>query len=281
MTSAGVIINADDFGLTPGVNRGVLSCFREGVLTSTTMLVNLRFFEDAVAIARENPDLPVGIHLSLLWGRPISAASAVPTLVESDGCFSRGLGRLARRYFLGRLSMDEVQREFRAQIRKFLDAGLQPTHFDTHKHVHSLPGIRRALIAVAEEFGIRKLRIPLENGVGGGRPSLVTAIERNVVRFLCRDSRAELERAGFKTTDNFVGIDHMEQLDARALSEILRNLPDGVTELMCHPGYADEHLSEFARTPPDREQELAGLKDPAVKQLVASRGIRLMNYGEL
>lgn len=281
MSAAGVIINADDFGLAPGVNRGVLSGFREGVLTSTTMLVNLRFFEDAVALARDNPDLPVGIHLSLLWGRPVSDPARVPSLLEADGSFPRSLGTLVRRYFLGRVRLDEVECEFRAQARKFVDAGLTPTHVDTHKHVHSLPGVLRALITVAEELGIRGVRLPCENGAGVGRPSLKIAAQRSFVRLLCRDARAALERAGIKTTDHFMGIDHMQRLDAPALRMILERLPDGVTELMCHPGYVDEHLTEFARVPPYREQELAGLKDPSVRAVVESREIRLMHYGEL
>ena len=281
MTPAGVIINADDFGLTPGVNRGILNGFRDGVLTSTTMLVNLRFFEDAVAIAKDNPDLPVGIHLSLLWGRPLTDPSRIPTLVDNDGCFPRSLGTLARRYFLGRISLEEVSTELRAQVRKFLDAGLLPTHLDTHKHVHSLPGILHALISLAGELGIKKIRLPYENGKAAARPSWKIAAQRSFVRFLCRDSRARLHRAGVKTTDHFVGIDHMEHLDAPAFRERLGSLDDGVTEVMCHPGYVDEHLSEFARTPPHRETELAGLCDREVSELVASKGIRLMHYGEL
>lgn len=281
MTPPGVIINADDFGLTPGVNRGVLSGFREGVLSSTTMLVNLRFFDDAVTLARRNPDLPVGIHLSLLWGRPVTDPRQVPTLVDGDGNFPRSLGVLMRRYGLGRISSAEVQTEFGNQVRRFLATGLTPTHVDTHKHVHSLPGIMRALITVAKEFGIRKVRLPYESDSGRGRPSFKLAALRSFVRYLCRNSRSELERAGLVTTDHFVGIDYMESLDARALREILANLSAGVTEVMCHPGYVDEHLAEFARVPPDRELELAGLKDGEVKAFVAANGIRLMHYGEL
>ncbi len=281
MTGAAVIINADDLGLTPGVNRGILHGFRAGVLTSTTMLVNLRFFDDAVSLARDNRDLPVGVHLSLLWGRPVCEPAAVPTLVGRDGCFPRRLGTLVRRYVLGRISSSDVEREFRCQLRRFLDAGLTPTHVDTHKHVHALPGIRRALVAVAAEFGIRKLRLPCENGAAGGRPSWRIAAQRCAVRLLCRDSRAQLAAAGFKTTDHFVGIDYQGNLDGPALCRILRGLPEGVTEVMCHPGFIDEHLAEFTRVPPHREVELAGLTDPAVRAVVAERGIRLTHYGEL
>ena len=281
MTPTGVIINADDFGLTPGVNRGILGAFRDGVLTSTTMLVNLRFFDEAVNIARDNPDLPVGIHLSLLWGRPVTDPARVPSLVERDGSFPRSLGILARRYFMGRIAEEEVKIELRGQVTRFLDAGLTPTHVDTHKHVHSLPGVMRAVTAVAREFGIERVRLPIEGGAGDSRPSWKITAQRSLVRFLCRDSRAELERAGLRTTDHFVGIDYMDRLDATVLGGILNSLAAGVTEVMCHPGYVDEHLSEFARVPPDRERELAGLVDPGVRELVERKGNRLMHYGEL
>jgi predicted glycoside hydrolase/deacetylase ChbG (UPF0249 family) len=164
-----VIINADDFGLSPGVNRGIVKAFRDGVLTSTTMLVHLEHFEDAVRLARECRDLPVGVHLSLLWGRPVSDASEIPTLVGADGRFPTRLSTLAARYFRGRLSPDEARLEFRNQIRAFVDSGLSPTHVDTHKHVHCLPGILGALIAAARESGVDKVRLPEPAGGSIGR----------------------------------------------------------------------------------------------------------------
>jgi len=284
MSRPRVIINADDFGIAPGVNRGILGGFRDGVLTSTTMLVNLDYFEEAVAIARDNPDLPVGIHLSLLWGRPISDPARVPTLVDRDGAFPRSLGTLARRYFLGRLSPAEVELEFRTQIGKFLDQGLDPTHLDTHKHVHCLPGVMRALISVADELGIRRVRLPYENGAvrrppGSGLSWKVSG-KRNAIRLLCRNARTELERAGIRTTDHFVGLDYMEDLNARNLQWILTRVPGGVTEVMCHPGYADAQLARWARALPDREQELAGLCDAGVRECADAR-VELTHYGEL
>jgi hopanoid biosynthesis associated protein HpnK len=284
------IINADDFGVSPGVNRGIVESFRNGVLTSTTMLVNLPWFDDAVAAARDNPDLPLGIHLSLLWGPPVAGPAAVPTLVESGGLFPRSLTVLARRHFLGRLDPQQVRAEFRAQVRKFLDAGLTPTHVDTHKHVHCLAGILRELIAVAREFGIRRVRLPYERGwrlrpvAGGPAPPSTTwraAFRRNLIRFLCRGSRARLREAGIATTDRFVGIRHQAVLNSDVLYLILDSLPNGVTEIMCHPGYLDEALREYSRIPPHRERELAALTDPRIREHVERAGIELIHYGEL
>lgn len=286
MSAAGgarVIINADDFGLTPGVNRGILSAFREGLVTSTTIMVNMRFFEDAVAIARDHAELPVGVHLSLLWGRPVTEPAEVASLVERDGSFPRSLAVLARRYLLGSLDLEHVRLEFRAQIRKFLDTGLVPTHVDTHKHVHCLPGIMQALIDAAGELGIHRLRLPAEEPLrlNGYRPSRSARAKRSLIRWLCHRSRDRLRRAGMRTPDRFVGIAYQECLNSAVLRLILNSLDDGVTEIMCHPGYVDEHLTEFSKIPPHRERELEGLKDPALRDVVNANAIRLMHYGGL
>jgi hopanoid biosynthesis associated protein HpnK len=288
--STAAIINADDFGLSPGVNRGIVEAFRNGVLTSTTMLVNLGSFTEAAELARAHPGLGVGIHLSLLWGRPVSSPAEVPTLVGRDGAFPRDLATLARRYFTGRLAGDDVRRELRAQVRAFLAAGLTPTHLDTHKHAHCLPRVLDAILEIAGEFGIRKVRLPAERPLGVAgldgdgrkfRPGLAATAKRRLVRLLCRGARAKLERAGLRTTDHFLGIDYARQLDAGTLLLILTNLRPGVTEIMCHPGYADEGANEFSSSPPDRETELAGLLDPAVRRAVESRGVRLLHFGQL
>ena len=282
------IINADDFGLSPGVNRGIVSAFREGVLTSTTMLVNLEHFEDAVRLARENPDLPVGIHLSLLWGKPVSPAADVSTLVASDGCFPRSLSTLAKRYFLGRLSLDHVKLEFRNQIRAFVDAGLKPTHVDTHKHVHCLSGILDGVISAAREFGIDKVRLPGEEPLRAGqdgrrmpRGSWTMEGKRRLIRFLCRGARDRLRAAGMRSTDHFAGIAHMASLNSDVLNRILSNLRVGTTEIMCHPGYVDEHARRYSSAPPHREAELASLKDPRVKDCIDAGSIRLIHYGAI
>jgi hopanoid biosynthesis associated protein HpnK len=285
-----LIINADDFGLSPGVNRGILAAFRDGVLSSTTMLVNLASFEDAVSLALANRGLPVGIHLSLLWGSPVSDPVTVPSLVEGDGRFPRSLTVLARRYFLGALEMDHVRTEFRAQIARFQDAGLTPTHVDTHKHVHCLPGVLHALVDVAGEFGIGRLRLPHErsiatNGAAGqpGPPprTLTASIKSHLVGYLSRNGRRVIQGRGFRSTDHFVGIEYQDHLDERTLQFIVSNLNEGSTELMCHPGYDDDLAREYSRTPPHRETELAALQAGGVRECLQARGIQLISYHDI
>jgi hopanoid biosynthesis associated protein HpnK len=282
-----LIINADDFGLSPGVNRGILTAFRDGVLSSTTMLVNLPHFEDAVRLALANRALPVGIHLSLLWGSPVSDPAAVSSLVEPDGRFPRSLTVLARRYFLGALDMDHVRAEFRAQVVRFQHAGLTPTHVDTHKHVHCLPGILRALVDVAGEVGIGRIRVPYERSITAageeGRPprSLKASLKRGLVGYLSRNGRTVIQRRGLRSTDHFVGIEYQDHLDERTLRFIVSNLTDGTTELMCHPGYDDDFAREYSRTPPHRETELAALQADGVRECLQTRGIQLISYNDI
>ncbi len=280
------IINADDFGLSPGVNRGILDAFRHGILTSTTVMAHLPSFDDAVAIAKENPDLPVGVHLSLLWGRPVSDPARVPTLVDRDGCMLRSTGRLARRYFLGRLRADDVKTEFRSQIEKVLEAGLHPTHLDTHKHTHCLPKIMRALIAVADEFEIRKVRLPGERGPSlegapGHRRTWKAAVKGAAIRMLAGNAAAELHEAGMQTTDNLVGISEPVCRDADSLSYLLSHLGDGTTEVVCHPGYVDDELKRWAALQASREVELETLKNRRIMDYIETGAVRLTHFGDL
>jgi hopanoid biosynthesis associated protein HpnK len=284
-----VIINADDFGLSPGVNRGIVAAFLDGILTSTTMLVNLPSFDDAVALALSHPTLPVGIHLSLLWGRPVSDPAVVPSLVERDGTFPRSLTVLVRRYVLGTLNLEHVRTEFRAQIERFRRTGLTPSHVDSHKHVHCLPGVLSALADVSSEQGIRRARFPYEDGLA---PSIGTVdvapagstksrMKSAVVRFLSRGGRKTLDRRGIRTTDHFVGIQYMDRLDADTMRFILSNLRDGSTELMCHPGYDDGLARRYSGVPPHRDAELAALQNAAVKECLTARGIRRISYNDI
>lgn len=282
-----VIINGDDFGLAPGVNRGIIEAYRNGVLTSATMVVNTAHFDDAVALARENPGLPLGVHLTLLWGKPVSQPDEIPSLIDHIGRFPRSYRTLFLRCLSGFLSRNEAVMEFRAQIRRFMDAGFAPTHLDTHKHIHCLPLIMEAMIAAAAEFGINKIRLPVESRLTRERnaativPKPTMVCKRNLIRFLCNRNRARLRAAHIKSTDHFVGIDYMNRLTTETLCSILARLESGVTEIMCHPGYVDEELRAVADVVESRESELKALTDERVKECAKARGIIPADYRDL
>jgi hopanoid biosynthesis associated protein HpnK len=273
-----VIVNADDFGLSPGVNRGIIAAFRDGVLSSTTLMANMPSFDEAVRLARANPGLGVGVHLSLIWGAPVTPAEKVPGLVGSDGSFPANAKDLTLRYVTGRLAVAEMRTELKAQFQRVVDAGLKPTHVDTHKHIHCLPRVLDAVIAVATEMGIDKIRLPIEATTAQAGASMGSRAKVVILRMLFGGARRKLAAAGITTTDHFAGLLDSDRLDAEALGRILANLQPGVTEIMCHPGDAEDAAIPYGGAWLDRQRELDALLDPRLKERIAASDIQLTNY---
>jgi predicted glycoside hydrolase/deacetylase ChbG (UPF0249 family) len=274
-----LIINADDFGLTEGVNRGILEAFREGVVTSTTLLANMDAFDDAATLAREHPDLPVGVHLNLVWGRPVSDPGDVPSLLDEGGRFPGSFAALAGRYLAGRLVPGEAAMELRRQIEKVVAAGIQPTHVDTHKHIHGLKWAHEAVLSAAGPTGIRSLRLPLPSPEDTARLSVATRCRRAALSWLSRRRRPALRERGMRTPERLIGL--VDLLDEEALVASLRRVPGGVTELMCHPGYVDPALLRCSRVPPHRGVELRALKSRRVRETIRDCGIELIGFRDL
>jgi predicted glycoside hydrolase/deacetylase ChbG (UPF0249 family) len=247
-----LVVNADDFGLTAGVSRGILDAHRAGIVTSTTALANLPAQPDADGEACRASGLGIGLHVNLTWGAPVSPLAAVSSLVNGDGRFSRDLTRLA-----AAARPDEVRREVEAQIEAFgRRFGRPPTHLDSHHHVHRVRGIDEVVLGVAVAG-----RLPLRSQDAGFREGL--------------------RRHGARTPDHFLGEDSAEPYwTVERLLHALAGLPVGVTELMCHPGHYDEALA-YSRYGRQRETELAALCDPEVRATVERLGIRRCHFGTL
>ncbi len=284
-----LIVNADDFGLTEGINRGIVEAHQRGILTSATLLVNGIAFESAAELALRSPQLGVGIHVNLTDGRPISDPSRVSSLVNQGGHFFGGPVDLGRRILFGRVRLAEVERELSAQIEKVRGAGIAVTHLDGHKHVHMLPGIFPIVVRLARQHGIRGVRWAVEWPAGLGRllrrngGAAVTIIKQRLqARALALASltlREYLPRTGLACSMYFHGITQTGFLDRAELEAVLWNLPEGDNELMCHPGYADAALRETrTRLVAERERELEALTRPEVRNLVAALDIQLINY---
>ena len=285
-----LIVNADDLGWTSGVNRGIGETHRRGIVTSTSLLANGGAFEEAATMARATPGLGIGVHLNLSDGAPIAKPELVPTLVNASGVFDSSPEALLLKVAMRSLSLAEVETEWDAQIRKVRDAGVPTTHLDGHKHVHMLPGLFEVALRLAKRHRIGAIRVSHE--ASGLRAALSTgpALRASVVmkqgvqarglKLLARDARALADRAGIATADHFCGIAQTGELTKEGLIRLLRNLPEGTTELMCHPGYVDEGLRRTStRLQDSRENELQILTDPDIRNLVASQGIRLIDYG--
>jgi hopanoid biosynthesis associated protein HpnK len=285
-----LIVNADDLGWTEGVNRGISEAHRNGIVTSASLLANGRAFASGVELVRAMPRLQVGVHLNLSEGEPVAAREQVKSLVNEAGMLAGGpeglLLRLARRGLL----LEEVEREWDAQIRKVRGAGIQPTHLDGHKHVHMLPGLFEIALRLAKRHGIGAARVALESSnlraaLATGREHRVSVVMKQGVqarglKLLARDAREQADRMGIATADYFCGIAQTGEMTREGVARLLRSLPEGTTELMCHPGFVDAELGKSAtRLQASRGAEVEILTDTRIRNLVASQGIRLIDYG--
>lgn len=287
-----LIVNADDFGMAPGINRAIVEAHQRGIVTSTSLLANGAAFADAVEVARGEPGLGIGVHLNLTEGRPVAREPEVPTLVDDRGMFRHGPSSLAIGLALGRIRLEEIEREMCAQVRKVLAAGIRPTHLDGHKHIQMLPQIFPLAARVAREYGVRAMRCSAERPVG-----LVALMRKNspgavftryaegrvlaAVAFAC-DFRGKLRCAGVAAPDYFFGLTQTGFLDAESVEKILYNLPPGTSELMCHPGYADAALqASQTRLVAARERELDALTRAETRAVIERLRVRLIRYDEL
>jgi hopanoid biosynthesis associated protein HpnK len=286
-----LIVNADDLGWTTGVNRGIAEAHRNGIVTSSSLLANGCAFEDGVNIARSLPALGVGVHLNLSDGAPTAGSKSVPSLVDERGNLSSGPEQLLLKLARRKLKLSEVEREWNAQIEKIRAAGISPTHLDGHKHVHMLPGLFPIALKLAKKHAILAIRIsneasPLRTALSGknGQNSgtvLKQGVQARGLKLLARDAHKLTSKAGIESADYFCGIAQTGVLTRDGVLNLLESLPDGTTELMCHPGYMDEDLAASdTRLQNSRASELEILTDTAVRKSVASHGIRLINYSQ-
>ena len=232
----------------------------------------------------------IGVHLNLSDGPPTAPAGQVPSLLNAAGELDGGPESLLLRIASRSLLLDEVEREWDAQIRRIREAGISPTHLDGHKHVHMLPGLFELALRLAKKHGIRAIRVAHEESslrsalsAGASQDSVVVlkqGVHARGLKLLARDARRLADRNGISTSDYFCGIAQTGQLTREGIEEFLEILPEGTTELMCHPGYMDAELRKTAtRLQDSRKSELDILTDPQVRKIVAKRGIRLINYG--
>ncbi|OGS41324.1 MAG: hypothetical protein A2506_12535 [Elusimicrobia bacterium RIFOXYD12_FULL_66_9] len=275
-----LIVTADDFGLCSGINRGVVAAFREGIVTRASLAPVGEAFDAAVALARSIPGLAIGIHLALTEERPVCAPARVRTLLGPDGRFLKDAPALAWRGATGGIDGVELERELRAQIERVLDAGLRPGHLDSHCHVGVLPTCFRAMAQLAREYRIPYLRLPvgpLSLEPWGGAPELVRrSLLLAGIGSWARILKGRLPAGEIRCADQVTGLRHSGSLDKRLLMDILRHLPDGDTELICHPGLADIAARErYGHWHYDWDRELGALTDPEVRGFIARESIHL------
>jgi hopanoid biosynthesis associated protein HpnK len=283
-----LIVNADDFGLTPGVNRAIAEAHRGGVVTCSTLMATGAAFSDAVSVARSLPRLAVGCHVLLVDGRPVLSTEQIPDLVDraSPGQFHTTLGSFARRAVMGKIKPEQIEAEAAAQIRKLQAAGIAVSHLDTHKHTHILPQVLRPLLRAARICGVKAVRNPFERlnvSLVAGSPKLWRQFGKLfLLRGLGGGFRAEVRRAGLATCEGSIGIITTGFLDPVLLRRMIDSLPEGTWELVCHPGYNDSALDQVkTRLRESRAAELRILTSEETRQLLGQNGIELISYRDL
>ncbi len=261
-----LLINADDFGLTPGINRAVRELHQAGALTSATLMTAAPAFAEAVEMAQAHPSLGVGCHVVLVDGEPVAPPDTILTLLDPASprpSFYPTLGRFLRALLMGRIDPAHIEREAAAQIAKLRVRGIQPTHIDTHKHTHMFSRVLLPVLRAAQGHCVRAIRNPFEP-VWSVRATPHAPWVRRAEVHLLRRMRAHFLRSvslhGLRTTEGSLGVLATGTLDAPALRAILAQVPAGTWELVCHPAYLDDALrTTRTRLLASRQVELQAL----------------------
>ena len=277
-----LIVNADDFGLTAGVNRAIIELHRAGVLTSATLMARAAATAEAIEMTLTTPSLGVGCHLVLVDGEPVLGTDKVPTLVDArTGRFQPTLGAFLQRLLAGRIRASEIEAEAGAKIAFLQSKGVALTHIDTHKHTHMFPAVLWPVIRAARAAGIRAVRNPFEPAWSLRATHGAPWIRRTEIRLLRLLEPAFLRivaEEGFTTTDGILGVLATGTLDPRSSSSLLRSIPTGTWELMTHPGYNDADLARVrTRLRASREVEreaLLALQGQPELELISFAGLR-------
>jgi len=290
-----LIINADDFGLTPGVNRAIAESHERGVVTSATLMAAGVAMLDASRLASTLPKLSVGCHVVLVDGSPLLPPAEIPSLAFArDGSeFSPTLGGFVQRALTGRFSSMEIETEAESQFRKLQDSSVAISHFDTHKHTHVFPAVLRPLLRAARKCGIRAVRNPFV-------PPRALAFEdlrkrpvlwkrywqtRALRRFLPAFHELLAEH-DMVAPNGCLGVMETGFLDADLFADMIRAvteaLPEGTWEMACHPGYDDAELGTVrTRLRASRQLELQVLTSADARSLLEKSGVELISYREL
>jgi hopanoid biosynthesis associated protein HpnK len=268
-----LIVNADDFGLSQSVNQAVVTAHRDGILTTASLMVNEPGFEEAVALAKQNPRLGVGLHLTLSHGHSALPPGEIPGLVNERGEFSNRPVSTGMRYFLRRDLREELRREIEAQFKKFKATGLPLDHVNGHLHFHLHPTVFRILMETNSGFGIGRMRLtrdPFRLNAGLARGHWCYRASHAFI-YACLSGRARgvLERRGIRHTRRVFGLLQNARVDEAYVMGLLSRLPGGDSELYSHPS-----LDEF-------KNEFDALVSPRVKNAVREQGIQLIRYQDL
>ncbi|MFN3467120.1 MAG: hopanoid biosynthesis-associated protein HpnK [Candidatus Brocadiales bacterium] len=280
-----LIVTGDDFGLSSGVNQAIIKAHQEGILTSASLMVTGRAFEEAVGLARANPGLSMGLHIVLLQGRSVLSHEKIPHLVDPDGNFPNNSFLAGMRYFFSKKAQLELRSELRAQLERFFSTGLRLDFLSGHLNIHVHPTVFGILVELAQEFGTRTLRLPREElllnlKADSSRP-FSKLFHYLTFHLLSHHCKKVLTKKGFLFPDSVYGLLQYGDMNASYMRHLLGNLPRGVTEIYFHPCILP--CQEFTRWMPDYHptEELGVLTSSNVKELIETNSIQLADYSAL
>jgi chitin disaccharide deacetylase len=282
-----LIINADDFGLAPGVNRAIIELQQAGALSSATLMANGPFFSPAVYMAFAQPSLAVGCHVVLVDGSPCLRPVEVPSLVDprNPSSFRNTVGSFFADLLRGRIREEEIEAEAVAQIRRVQSSGITVSHIDSHKHVHAFPRVLAPLLRAARQCGVRCVRNPFEPwwSLKATRPAAtVRRMQVHVMRTQGRAFSRLTREHDMMTADGSMGLLATGVLDDSVLRSLLRAMPTGTWELVCHPGYSDRALDEArTRLRASREVERSALLAVIPEAIKNDSGLALIDFHQL
>lgn len=277
-----LIITSDDFGLSRGVNAAVEKAWRDGILTCASIMPGGAAFDEAVEIARRNPGLQVGLHLTLVQGSAVLPPREIPGLVDAAGNFRDNPVAAGMRYFFDKGLYKPLQREIEAQIRRVRDAGIPLTHIDGHLNIHLHPTVFSILGELMPRYGITSFRLSRErlcHNLAFNRERVAgKAVERFIFGALSSHARSGLKGMGIRHAGEVKGVLNSGRMNEEYILNILDGLDEGLTEIYFHPGILPD--SEITRRMPDyrHEAELAAITSPRVRRKLAALAIELTNY---
>ncbi len=266
-----IIFNADDFGLTEGINNGIIYAYQRGIVTRASIMASGSAFEHAVSLAKQNPGFPIGIHLTLIAENPVSPSNMIKSLTNREGRLFKNYRIFLMKWLLKQISLEEVRIEIESQIKKMLNAGLAINHIDSHQHLHMLPEIFEVVIGIAEKFKINKIRLAKKEDlrIGSMKELALTVMQKM--------SRKKLNSREMILTDNLWGINRNGAIKEEDLLIFLQKIKPGITEIICHPGYVDkEYICKYSDWGYLPEQELKALTSERVQRKLRLNNVKLI-----
>jgi predicted glycoside hydrolase/deacetylase ChbG (UPF0249 family) len=267
-----LIVTADDLGLHPRIDAGILRCYREGIVTSASICASGATFVEAAAAARQD-GLDVGVHLTLVGEAPLSPAETLPTLAPC-GRLPRSYAALFRGMLFGQIRTQELEREMEAQVARVHDAGLEMSHLDSHQHVHLHPSLLPLTLRLARRFGIRAVRAATRMyPLSGLRPAVLAFFAHRAARRACQE--------GIKVPDAVLGLAETGGLSEPRLLRLISHLGPGTSELVCHPGSADAEVEATYDWHFHWDEEARALTSPGVRESLETSRVRLVRHRDL